>query len=80
MPAFRAIPACLPAVLHVRLPPTCKTFALTEVMVAWALFCVAQALCVPPVLYVSQWLMTVFAMPFPPNFSARIIDIMLQVR
>lgn len=37
-----------------------------------------HALGVPPVLYVSQWLMTVFAMPFPPTFSACIIDVMLQ--
>ena len=34
---------------------------------------------IPSVLYVSQWLMTVFATPFPSHFSARIIDIMLLV-
>mmetsp|Transcript_8975 Transcript_8975/g.19213 ORF Transcript_8975/g.19213 Transcript_8975/m.19213 type:complete len:756 (+) Transcript_8975:92-2359(+) len=33
---------------------------------------------VPPVLYVSQWLMTAFATPFQPMFCARLIDIMLQ--
>ncbi|EFJ44659.1 hypothetical protein VOLCADRAFT_118674, partial [Volvox carteri f. nagariensis] len=32
----------------------------------------------PPVLYVSQWLMTLFATPFPPAFCARVIDVLLQ--
>ena len=30
-------------------------------------------------LYASQWLMTVYATPFPVTFCARIIDVMLQV-
>ncbi|KAJ9505748.1 hypothetical protein QJQ45_029249 [Haematococcus lacustris] len=33
---------------------------------------------VPPVLYVSQWLMTVFTTPFSSTFCAQLIDIMLQ--
>lgn len=34
---------------------------------------------VPSVLYASQWFMTLFSTPFPSHFSARVIDIMLQV-
>lgn len=30
-----------------------------------------------PVLYASQWFLTLFACPFPSAFSARIIDIIL---
>eukprot|EP00798_Chlamydomonas_sp_ICE-L_P015323 gene15323-21407_t len=33
---------------------------------------------IPPVLYASQWLMTVYATPFPSAFCARIVDTMLQ--
>lgn len=37
-----------------------------------------QAHAVPSVLYASQWLMTIYATPFPTHFSARVIDVMLQ--
>uniref|UniRef100_A0A7S0RLM3 Rab-GAP TBC domain-containing protein n=1 Tax=Chlamydomonas leiostraca TaxID=1034604 RepID=A0A7S0RLM3_9CHLO len=33
---------------------------------------------IPPVLYASQWLMTVYATPFPPTFCAQLIDVMAQ--
>lgn len=33
--------------------------------------------CIPSVLYVSQWLLTVFACPFPAFFTAQLVDIML---
>ncbi len=33
----------------------------------------------PAVLYASQWLMTIYAAPFPVHFAARLIDIMLLV-
>jgi Rab-GTPase-TBC domain len=36
-----------------------------------------QQHCIPCVLYVSQWLLTVFACPFPAFFTAQLIDIML---
>ncbi|CAD7696907.1 unnamed protein product [Ostreobium quekettii] len=32
---------------------------------------------VPALMYCSQWLLTVFSCPFPPAFSARVMDIML---
>lgn len=34
----------------------------------------------PAVLYASQWIMTVFACPFPVHFAARLLDVILQVR
>ena len=36
-----------------------------------------QQHCVPCVLYVSQWLLTSFACPFPAYFTAQLVDIML---
>lgn len=36
-----------------------------------------QEHCIPCVLYVSQWLLTVFACPFPAFFTAQLVDIML---
>ena len=33
--------------------------------------------CVPCVLYVSQWLLTSFACPFPAYFTAQLVDVML---
>lgn len=36
-----------------------------------------QHRCIPSVLYVSQWLLTIFACPFPAFFTAQIIDILL---
>jgi hypothetical protein len=36
-----------------------------------------QQHCVPCVLYVSQWLLTSFACPFPAYFAAQLVDIML---
>ena len=36
-----------------------------------------QANTVAPVLYASQWFLTLFACPFPSAFSARVIDIIL---
>ena len=30
-----------------------------------------------PVLYASQWFLTVFSCPFPATFSCRVIDVML---
>ena len=36
-----------------------------------------QQRCIPSVLYVSQWLLTIFACPFPVFFTAQIIDILL---
>ena len=36
-----------------------------------------QEHCIPSVLYVSQWLLTVFACPFPAFFTAQLVDIML---
>lgn len=44
-----------------------------------SLFAHIQVHGVPSVLYVSQWLMTLYATPFPTHFSARVIDVMLQV-
>lgn len=35
---------------------------------------------VPCVLYASQWLLTIFACPFPVDFTARLIDVMLLER
>lgn len=37
----------------------------------------SQANTVAPVLYASQWFLTLFACPFPSAFSARVIDIIL---
>ncbi|KAI8462415.1 MAG: rab-GTPase-TBC domain-containing protein [Monoraphidium minutum] len=34
----------------------------------------------PPVLYASQWFMTLFASPFPLHFGGRILDVLLQGR
>jgi hypothetical protein len=36
-----------------------------------------QARGIPCVLYVSQWLLTSFACPFPAHFTAQLVDIML---
>ena len=30
-----------------------------------------------PVLYASQWFLTIFSCPFPATFSCRVIDVML---
>jgi Rab-GTPase-TBC domain len=38
---------------------------------------VLQVNTVAPVLYASQWFLTLFACPFPSAFSARVIDIIL---
>lgn len=54
-----------------------------ELLLSWRLpelHAHLQAFGLPPVLYVAQWLMTLFATPFPPAFSARAIDVLLQVR
>jgi hypothetical protein len=34
----------------------------------------------PAVLYASQWLMTLYASPFPLHFGARVLDVLLQSR
>jgi hypothetical protein len=41
------------------------------------LSCHLQQHCVPSVLYISQWLLTCFACPFPAYFPAQLVDIML---
>jgi hypothetical protein len=41
------------------------------------LSCHLQQYCVPSVLYISQWLLTCFACPFPAYFTAQLVDIML---
>ncbi|GLC50154.1 hypothetical protein PLESTB_000348300 [Pleodorina starrii] len=63
------------------LEPLKAELATFELLLTWRLPDLAAHLSefgLPPVLYVSQWLMTLFATPFPPAFCARVIDILLQ--
>ncbi|GFR47129.1 hypothetical protein Agub_g8816, partial [Astrephomene gubernaculifera] len=63
------------------LEPLKAELATFEVLLSWRLPELAAHLSefgLPPVLYVSQWLMTLFATPFPPPFCARVIDVLLQ--
>lgn len=53
--------------------PTCQALSdLADRLLRWL-----QANTVAPVLYASQWFLTLFACPFPSAFSARVIDIIL---
>jgi hypothetical protein len=63
-------------------PPDQAELATFELLLTWRMPELAAHLSefgLPPVLYVSQWLMTLFATPFPPAFCARVIDVLLQV-
>ncbi|PNW80386.1 hypothetical protein CHLRE_07g315350v5 [Chlamydomonas reinhardtii] len=63
------------------LEPLKAELATFELLLSWRLPELGAHLSefgLPPVLYVSQWLMTVFATPFPPPFCARVIDVLLQ--
>lgn len=62
--------------------PAQAELATFELLLTWRFPELAQHLTdygLPPVLYCSQWLMTLFATPFPPAFCARVIDVLLQV-
>ncbi|GIL44390.1 hypothetical protein Vafri_1866 [Volvox africanus] len=63
------------------LEPLKAELATFELLLTWRMPELAAHLSefgLPPVLYVSQWLMTLFATPFPPAFCARVIDVLLQ--
>ncbi|KXZ56931.1 hypothetical protein GPECTOR_1g84 [Gonium pectorale] len=63
------------------LEPLKAELATFDLLLSWRLPELAKHLTafgLPPVLYVSQWLMTLFATPFPPPFCARVIDVLLQ--